>query len=58
VRHAQAGRDNLLPQHAEVDLVLEEYVDESVNYTDLPAAPNTAMANPIATRAAQAGVRP
>jgi hypothetical protein len=28
-------RDNLLPQHAEVDLVLEEYVDESVNYTEV-----------------------
>jgi len=27
--------DNLLPQHAEVDLVMEEYVDESVNYTEV-----------------------
>ncbi len=28
-------RDNLLPQHAEVDLVLEEYVDESVDYGEV-----------------------
>lgn len=26
---------NLLPQQAEVDLVLEEYVDDSVNYTEV-----------------------
>jgi len=25
-------RDTLLPQHAEVELVLEEYVDESVDF--------------------------
>ena len=28
-------RNNLLPQHAEVDIVLEEYVDESVNYSEV-----------------------
>ena len=28
-------RDNLLPQHAEVDVVLEEYVDESVNFSEV-----------------------
>jgi len=26
-------RDSLLPQHAEVDVVLEEYVDESVDFS-------------------------
>ena len=28
-------RDNLLPQRAEVDVVLEEYVSESVNYSEV-----------------------
>ncbi len=28
-------RDNLLPQHAEVDVVLEEYVDESVTFSEV-----------------------
>ena len=28
-------RYNLLPQHAEVDIVLEEYVDESVNFSEV-----------------------
>jgi len=28
-------RDNLLPQHAEVDVVLEEYVDESVGFSEV-----------------------
>ena len=28
-------RDNLRPQHAEVDVVLEEYIDESVGYGEV-----------------------
>ena len=28
-------RDNLLPQHAEVDVMLEEYIDESVDYSEV-----------------------
>lgn len=28
-------RETLLPQHAEVDLVLEEYVDESVDFSEV-----------------------
>ncbi len=28
-------RDNLLPQHAEVDIVLEEYAGASVNYSEV-----------------------
>ena len=28
-------RESLLPQHAEVDLVLEEFVDESVDYSEV-----------------------
>jgi len=28
-------RDSLLPQHAEVDMVLEEYIDESVDYSEV-----------------------
>jgi hypothetical protein len=29
------GRDDLLPQRAEVEIVLEEYVDESVNWSSV-----------------------
>jgi len=28
-------RDNLLPQHAEVDVMLEEYIDQSVDYSEV-----------------------
>ena len=28
-------RDNLLPQRAEVDIVLEEYVDRSINWSEV-----------------------
>ncbi|HPS01922.1 MAG TPA: hypothetical protein PLA90_10295, partial [Candidatus Sumerlaeota bacterium] len=28
-------RDSLLPQHAEVEIVLEEYVEESVNWQEV-----------------------
>jgi len=27
--------DSLLPQHAEVDVLLEEYIDESVDYSEV-----------------------
>ena len=30
-------RDNLQPQHAEVDVVLEEYIDQSVGYREVRA---------------------
>ena len=30
-------RDTLKPQHAEVDVLLEEYVDESVGYRQVRA---------------------
>jgi hypothetical protein len=28
-------RDNLLPQRAEVDIVLEEYADRSINWSEV-----------------------
>jgi hypothetical protein len=28
-------RANLLPQHAEVDVMLEEYIDQSVDYSEV-----------------------
>jgi hypothetical protein len=28
-------RDNLLPQHAEANVMLEEYIDQSVDYSEV-----------------------